>query len=73
VSRPIRVEWAKLRRIRSISQLQFDRTHQPPNARKQELGVAHAKLDLKRRNPEITKIRRMAKIPEYENGAKRHE
>lgn len=73
MARPVRFQRAKLCRVRPISQLESDRTHKPPNAREEELGIAHTKLDLKWRNSEIAKIRRMAKVPEYENGTKCHE
>ncbi len=70
---PIRIEGTKLLRVRSIGRYEPDRTHEPPDARKEELRIAHPGLDFEGRDPEIAKIRRMAQVPEYENSAKRHE
>lgn len=69
----IRIERTQLRRIRSVLQRKSDRTHEPPNARKEEFSIAHTGLDLEGCHPEIAKIRRVTEVPEYQDGTKRHE
>ena len=67
------VERAKRGGVGPILLCKSDRTHEPSYAREQKLGIAHAGLDFEGSHAEITKIRRMAKVSEHEDGAQCHE
>ena len=67
------IEWPQLLWICPIVQLEPDRTHEPPDARKEEFGIAHTGLDFEGRDSEIAQVGRMPQVPEYEDGTKCHE
>lgn len=73
MSGPIGVDRAGGHRIRSITEFESDRTHEPADPWKEQFGITHARLDFKGGHAEVAQVRRVTEIPEHEHGTQRHE